>query len=69
MRRGLRLLAAAAMALGLLGGAASLAEAQAGPPVIVGRIEGVINPITARYVERVVRAGEERGAALVVFTM
>lgn len=69
MRRGLRLLAAAAMALGLLGGAASLAEAQADPPVIVGRIEGVINPITARYVERVVRAGEERGAALVVFTM
>lgn len=45
-------------------------EAQtATPPVVVGRIEGVINPITVRYAERVVRAAEERGAAAVVFTL
>lgn len=45
-------------------------EAQtASPPVVVGRIEGVINPITVRYAERVVRTAEERGAAAVVFTL
>lgn len=37
--------------------------------MVVGRIEGVINPITARYVERVVRGAEERGAAAAVLTM
>ena len=39
------------------------------PPVVLGRIEGVINPITARYVERVISGAEERGAAAVVLTM
>ena len=39
------------------------------PPVVIGRIEGVINPITARYVERVLGSAEESGAAAVVFTM
>lgn len=37
--------------------------------VLVGRIEGVINPITAQYVDRLVREGESRGAAAVVFTI
>ncbi len=36
---------------------------------MLGRIEGVINPITARYVERVISGAEERGAAAVVLTM
>ena len=61
----------ALLTLGLAGGVAGFAEAQAAPTprVILGRIEGVINPITARYVERVVRAAEENGAAAVVITM
>ncbi len=46
-----------------------VAEAQAAPPVILGRIEGVINPITVRYVERVIRGAEERGAAAVILTL
>lgn len=39
------------------------------PPVVLGRIEGVINPITARYVDRVIGGAEERGAAAVILTM
>ena len=35
--------------------------------VLVGRIEGVINPVTARYVDRLVEEGERRGVAAVVF--
>ena len=59
------------LTLGLAGGVTGLAEAQTTPTprVTLGRIEGVINPITARYVERVVRAAEESGAAAVVITM
>ncbi len=71
MRLLLRLASVIALALGLAGGVASVADAQAirAPPVVLGGIEGVINPSTARYVERVVRAAEESGAAAVVFTM
>lgn len=67
----MRLVSVAMLALGLAGAVAGLAEAQAErvPHVALGRIEGVINPISARYVERVVRAAEESGAAAVVFTM
>ncbi len=58
-----RIAFAAVVALALGGSAA----ATAGPDVvIVGRIDGVINPITARYVDRLVGAGEERGARAVV---
>lgn len=61
----------AMLTLGLAGGLAGFAEAQASPTprVALGRIEGVINPLTARYVERVIRAAEESGAAAVVFSM
>lgn len=65
----LRVLSVTLLALGLAGGLSGVAQAQAGPPVIVGRIEGVINPITVRYVERVLRGAEESGAAAVIFTM
>jgi membrane-bound serine protease (ClpP class) len=65
----LRVLSVTLLALGLAGGLSGVVEAQAGPPVIVGRIEGVINPITARYVERVIAGAEQRGAAAVVFSM
>jgi membrane-bound serine protease (ClpP class) len=37
--------------------------------VIVGSINGVINPITARYVDRLIGEGESSGAAAVVFTI
>ncbi len=37
--------------------------------VLVGRIEGVINPISAQYVDRVVGEGEARGVQAVVFTI
>jgi membrane-bound serine protease (ClpP class) len=41
-----------------------------GPPAIpVGRIEGVINLGTARYVERVIEAAERRGAPVAVLTL
>lgn len=60
-----------ALALGVAGGVAGIADAQVTrpPSVVLGRIEGVINPITARYVERLVRAAEESRAAAVVITM
>jgi len=66
----LRLASVAMLALGLAGGVVGSAEAQSSTPrVTLGRIEGVINPISARYVERVVRAAEESGATAVVITM
>src|SRR5712692_8943480 len=37
--------------------------------VLVGHIEGVINPVTARYVARIVDEGEKRGAAAVVLVI
>ncbi|MGH2499138.1 MAG: NfeD family protein [Candidatus Limnocylindria bacterium] len=64
----LRSLSAVALALGLGGGVAGLAEAQtAAATVVVGHIDGVINPITARYVERILDHAESRQVAAVVF--
>jgi len=62
----LRLVSLVALALGLLGMAAAGADANT---VLVGRIEGAINPITERYVDRLLDEGEQRGVAAVVFTM
>ena len=62
----LRLVSLVAVALGLLGMVASAADANT---VLVGRIDGAINPITERYVGRLVDEGEQRGVAAVVFTM
>ncbi len=55
-------LAMIAVALAL--GEAARAEERV---VLVARIDGVINPITAQYVDRVVGEAESRGAAAVVF--
>lgn len=61
--------AALSLALGLVG-MAGLALAADGPaPVLVGHIDGEINPITARYVERVVADGEADNAAAIVFVI
>ncbi len=62
----LRMASVIAMALG----AASLAfAADDANTVIVGQISGVINPITARYVDRLVDEGEERKVAAVVLVI
>jgi membrane-bound serine protease (ClpP class) len=64
MRFVLRLVSVLAVAVGLLGMVAAGADVNT---VLVGRIEGVINPITERYVDRVLDEAEQRGVAAVVF--
>lgn len=66
MRIALRLASVIAMALGV----SSLAfAADDSHTVLVGHIEGVINPITARYVDRLVDEGEERRVAALVLVI
>ncbi|MEK7863490.1 MAG: nodulation protein NfeD [Chloroflexota bacterium] len=65
MRVALRILSVVAFALGVAGMAAA-AEPNV---VLVGKIEGGINPITARYVDRVIDEAEERGLGAVVFVI
>ena len=65
MRFALRLISLVAVALGMAG----IVAAAEPDVVLVGRIEGVINPITARYVDRVVDEAEARGVGAVVLTM
>ncbi|MDE3193818.1 MAG: nodulation protein NfeD [Chloroflexota bacterium] len=60
---------AALMTCAALGLAGTAAAADTSNTVIVGRIEGVINPITARYVDRLITEGEQSGARAVVFTI
>ena len=60
--------AALSVALGAFGMGASAFAADAAP-VLVGHIQGEINPITARYVDRVVSDGEADNAAAVVFVI
>src|SRR5207245_11494066 len=60
-------LALVALALPLAGAVGAAADGPA--PVLVGRINGVINPITARYVDRIVDEGEARHAAAIVFVI
>jgi membrane-bound serine protease (ClpP class) len=61
--------AALSVGLGALGMGASAFGADAPAPVLVGQIQGEINPITARYVDRVVSDGEADNAAAVVFVI
>src|SRR5438309_5327744 len=68
LRLAVRATAALAVVLGAFGLTAG-ALAAGGPAVLVGQIDGVINPITARYVDRVVTEGEADGAAAVVFVI
>ena len=67
MRGVVRALALVALALPLAGAVAAAVDGPA--PVLVGRINGVINPITARYVDRIVDEGESRHAAAIVFVI
>src|SRR5947199_179189 len=66
MRFTVRLVSLVAVALGLLGMAAAGADSNT---VLVGRIEGVINPITARYVDRVLDEAVQRQVTAVVFVI
>src|SRR5438876_1487679 len=58
--------AALSLALGAFGLGSSAFGADGPAPVLVGHIDGEINPITARYVDRVVTDGESDNAAAVV---
>lgn len=66
MRMLVRLVSVVAVALGLGGMVATAAEPRT---VMVGSIEGAINPITERYVERVIGEAEDRGVAAIVFVI
>lgn len=66
MRVLVRVVSLVAMALGCAVMWASAAEPNV---VLVGRIDGAINPITERYIDRVVEEGEQRGVAAVIFTI
>ena len=57
--------AALAVVLGLVG--LGMSGFAAGPTVLVGHIDGAINPVTARYVDRVVDEGEKNNVAAVIF--
>src|SRR5438477_10961962 len=61
--------AALSLALGALGLGSSAFGADGAAPVLIGHIDGEINPITARYVDRVVSDGESDNAAAVVFVI
>jgi membrane-bound serine protease (ClpP class) len=66
MRIALRLASIIAVALGVSGMAFAADDAHT---VLVGHIQGVINPITARYVDRLLDEGEQRKVAAVVFVI
>src|SRR5438309_1263028 len=61
--------AALSLALGSLGLAGAAIAADASAPVLVGHIKDEINPITARYVDRVITDGETDNAVAVVFVI
>src|SRR2546422_1553388 len=61
--------AALSLALGSFGLAGAALAADASAPVLVGHIKDEINPITARYVDRVVTDGESDNAAAIVFVI
>src|SRR5438067_7780521 len=65
----LRGAAALSLALGGFGLGTTALGADGAAPVLVGHINGEINPITARYVDRVVSDGEAANAAAVIFVI
>jgi membrane-bound serine protease (ClpP class) len=69
VRLAVRAVAASAMVIGSFGLGLSALGADGPAPVLVGTIKDEINPITARYVDRVVTDAEQDGAAAVVFVI
>ncbi|MBI2983258.1 MAG: ATP-dependent Clp protease proteolytic subunit [Chloroflexi bacterium] len=66
-RHVLRVLSVLCLTLGF--GSVAAAQVADTERVLIGRIEGVINPVTARYVDRLIADGEQRGVRAVVFTI
>src|SRR2546430_16030114 len=64
-----RAAAALSLALGSFGLAGTALAADAPAPVVVGYIKDEINPITARYVDRVVTDAEADNATALVFVI
>lgn len=64
-----RAFAAALLALGLAGLLSGQSLAQNGPPVYVAPVTGIINPVQASYVDRVIADAERAGAAAVVLEL
>ncbi|MEJ5221767.1 MAG: nodulation protein NfeD [Tepidiforma sp.] len=62
-----RIIAAAAVALGLLAACARSDTPEGG--VVVARVDGVVGPIMERYIDRVISDAEERRARLVVLEL
>ncbi len=59
-------LAVAMLALSSAGQVALASQAQGTPTVVVAHLSGVVNPVSAQYVHRVVGAATDQGAALLV---
>ncbi|MCX7616699.1 nodulation protein NfeD [Tepidiforma sp.] len=62
-----RIIAAAAVALGLLAACAGSDTPEGG--VVVARVDGTVGPIMERYIDRVISDAEERRARLVVLEL
>jgi membrane-bound serine protease (ClpP class) len=67
--RGAQVLLTAYLALWLLATTALAQTAADGQTVVVGEIKGIINPVMAGYVSRVIDEAERTSAPAVVFTM
>ena len=65
------LVSIAMLALGILGVSASAQaqDAQGQRHVLVGEVDGMINPVTERYISRVISKGEEEGAEVVIIKL
>jgi membrane-bound ClpP family serine protease len=62
-------LRAATLALLALAYVTAAASAQSNPAVVVGEINGIVNPVTASYVDRVLTDAERSHAPAVVFSV
>ncbi|HEY1295095.1 MAG TPA: NfeD family protein [Chloroflexota bacterium] len=64
-----RIFRAAGLALVTFAYVAAVAQAQANHAVVVGHINGIINPVTAAYVDRVITEAEQANAPAIVLTV
>ena len=63
-----RILGLTLVALFLMSGLATLAQAREGPVMVI-EVRGIINPLTARYLERALRLARQRTARLMVLLL
>jgi len=63
-----RILGLTLVALFLMSGLATLAQAREGPVMVI-EVRGIINPLTAQYLERVLRLARQRTARLMVLLL